>query len=127
MMTPEIEVDAKICLKDITKKFHKILKQFAPFGPGNMTPVFVSENLIDTGKGRIVGKNHLKLQVVQKDIRGYPLPAIAFQQADHLQHIQNDNPFNMCYHIEENEWNGQVNLQLNVKDIKPMDEEDLYP
>lgn len=127
MMTPEIEVDAQICLKDITKKFFKILKQFAPFGPGNMTPVFVSENLIDTGKGRVVGKNHLKLQVVQKDIRGYPLPAIAFQQANNLQFIEDDKPFNMCYHIEENEWNGQVTLQLNVKDIKPMDEKDPYP
>jgi single-stranded-DNA-specific exonuclease len=124
MLTPEIEVDAAICLNDITKKFFKILKQFAPFGPGNMSPVFMSENLIDTGNGRIVGKNHLKLEVVHQDIRGYPIPAIAFQQAEHLDHIVHDKPFNVCYHIEENEWNGVVSLQLNVKDIKPAAEED---
>ncbi len=126
MLVPEVEIDAKICLNDINKKFFKILKQFAPFGPGNMSPVFMSENLIDTGFGRVVGKNHLKLEVVHKDIRGYPIPAIAFQQSDHLEVIMKNKPFNICYHIEENEWNGVVNLQLNVKDIKPMNEEDQH-
>jgi single-stranded-DNA-specific exonuclease len=126
MMIPEVEIDAKICLNDITKKFFRVLKQFAPFGPGNMSPVFMSENLIDTGFGRVVGKNHLKLEVVHKDIRGYPIPAIAFQQSDHLTVIKQNKPFNICYHIEENEWNGVVNLQLNVKDIRPMNEEDHF-
>lgn len=127
MLTPEIEVDAKICLNDINKKFFKILKQFAPFGPGNMSPVFISENLIDTGNGRIVGKNHLKLEVVHKDIRGYPIPAIAFQQAGYLEDIVHNRPFHICYHIEENEWNGVVSLQLNVKDIKPaVDDEPFF-
>lgn len=122
MLIPEIEVDAKICLTDITKKYFRILKQFAPFGPGNMSPVFLSNNLIDTGYGRVVGKKHLKLQVVHKDVRGYPVDAIAFQQSEHLTHIANNNPFNMCYHIEENEWNGTVSIQLNVKDIKKYSE-----
>jgi len=126
MLTPIVEVDAEICLNDISKKFFGVLKQFAPFGPGNMSPVFMSKNLIDTGQGRVVGKNHLKLEVVHKDIRGYPIPAIAFQQSDHLDEIIQNKPFNICYHIEENEWNGVVNLQLNVKDIKPMEEYDRY-
>lgn len=126
MQTPEIEVDARICLNDITKKFFKVLKQFAPFGPGNMSPVFISENLIDTGNGRIVGKNHLKLEVVHKEIRGYPIPAIAFQQADHLDNIIHNRPFHVCYSIEENEWNGVVSLQLNVKDIKPAVEDEPF-
>ena len=124
MLTPEIEVDVEFCLNDITKKFFKILKQFAPFGPGNMSPVFMSKNLIDTGNGRVVGKNHLKLEVVHKDIRGYPISAIAFQQSNHLDNIIRNKPFNICYHIEENEWNGVVSLQLNVKDIKPVDKEE---
>jgi single-stranded-DNA-specific exonuclease len=126
MQTPEIEVDARICLNDITKKFFKILKQFAPFGPGNMSPVFISENLIDTGNGRVVGKNHLKLEVVHKEIRGYPIPAIAFQQANHLDSIVHNNSFHICYSIEENEWNGVVSLQLNVKDIKPAVEDEPF-
>ncbi|MCF8405178.1 MAG: single-stranded-DNA-specific exonuclease RecJ [Bacteroidales bacterium] len=126
MLTPEVEVDAIICLNDITKKFFRILKQFAPFGPGNMIPVFISENLIDTGAGRVVGKNHLKLEVVHQNIRGYPIPAIAFQQSLHLNHIINNKPFHICYHIEENEWNGVVSLQLNIKDIKPKMEDEQY-
>ncbi|GAB4315118.1 MAG: single-stranded-DNA-specific exonuclease RecJ [Bacteroidales bacterium] len=124
MLQPVVEIDAVISLNDITKKFFRILKQFAPFGPGNMKPVFMSEKLIDTGFGRIVGKNHLKLEVVHKNIRGYPIPAIAFQQGDYYDLVINGSTFNLCYQIEENEWNGVVNLQLNVKDIKPSEEED---
>jgi single-stranded-DNA-specific exonuclease len=126
MLTPEVEIDTTLCLNDINKKFFRILKQFAPFGPGNMSPVFETENVIDTGYARIVGKNHLKLEVVHKDIRGFPIPAIAFQQSEHLEHIVKNKPFRLCYHIEENEWNGVVNLQLNVKDIKPIIEENSY-
>lgn len=124
MLIPEIEIDMQISLNDITKKFFRILKQFAPFGPGNMSPVFMSSNLIDTGYGRIVGKKHLKLQVVHKDIRGYPINAIAFQLGEHLHEIVSNNTFNICYHIEENEWNGAISLQLNVKDIKKFNEND---
>lgn len=124
MRIPEIEIDSELCLNDINKKFFKILKQFAPFGPGNMSPVFKTENVIDTGFGRIVGKNHLKLEVVHQNIRGYPISAIAFQLGKHLEHIKKNKPFKLCYHIEENVWNGAVNLQLNVKDIKPEKEED---
>ena len=126
MLTPEVEIDAKLCLNDINNKFFRILKQFAPFGPGNMSPIFVTENVIDTGFGRVVGKNHLKLEVVHSDIRGYPVSAIAFQQSEHIDHILRNNPFNICYHIEENEWNGTVSLQLNIKDIKPYQEDELY-
>lgn len=124
MMVPEVEVDSELCLNDITKKFFRILKQFAPFGPGNMSPVFQTRNVIDTGFARTVGKNHLKFEVVHQNIRGYPIPAIAFQQSEHLDHIARSKPFLICYHIEENEWNGVVNLQLNIKDIKPNQEEE---
>ena len=124
MRTPVVEVDSQLSLNDITKKFFRILKQFAPFGPGNMSPVFETENVMDTGFARVVGKNHLKLEVVHQNIRGFPIPAIAFQQSEHIEHIIRNKPFKICYHIEENEWNGVVNLQLNIKDIKPMQEDD---
>lgn len=126
MLIPEVEIDARICLKDINKKFFRILKQFDPFGPGNMSPIFESEDVIDTGFARVVGKNHLKLEVVHQSVRGYPMSAIAFQQSDHLEHMVRNKPFVICYHIEENEWNGVVNLQLNVKDIKPVQEEERF-
>ncbi|OYT16835.1 MAG: single-stranded-DNA-specific exonuclease RecJ [Bacteroidetes bacterium 4572_77] len=118
-LTPEITIDASIHLNEINNKFYRILKQFAPFGPGNMAPIFLTTDVMDTGKARIVGKNHLKLDVVHANISGYPFPAIAFQQADKLSCVKGQgNIFSICYHLEENEWNGQKTLQLNIKDIR---------
>ncbi len=120
LQMPEIEIDANLQLKDINSRFFRILKQFAPFGPGNMSPLFETDRLIDTGYARIVGNNHLKLSVVQLDVTGFPISSIAFQQGENLEYIKTGHPFNICYHIEENEWNGQKSLQLNIKDIKPV-------
>ncbi len=119
MLIPEIEIDSKIKLNNISTKFYRILKQFAPFGPENMAPIFLTKGVVDTGYACIVGKNHLKLSVVHPDISGFPVSAIAFQQGDKLPIVQSGKPFSICYCIEENEWNGHVSLQLNIKDIKP--------
>jgi len=124
MLIPEIEIDAKIKLNNISTNFYKILRQFAPFGPENMSPTFMSEGVVDTGYACIVGKNHLKLSGIHPDISGLPVSGIAFQQGDKLPIIQSGRPFSICYHIEENEWNGHVSLQLNIKDIKPTEEYD---
>ncbi|MCD4680730.1 MAG: single-stranded-DNA-specific exonuclease RecJ [Bacteroidales bacterium] len=123
MLIPEIEIDAKINLNKINKKFYKILKQFAPFGPGNMSPVFQTDDLVDTGYSRIVGKNHLKLNIVHQQTRVLPFQGIAYQQGFILEKIkavqgEPNKPFKVCYHLEENEWNGNVTLQLNVKGIQ---------
>ena len=117
MLIPEVEIDLTINLNQINSKFMRILKQFAPFGPGNMSPVFQTSGLIDTGNARVVGKNHLKFEVVHRETRGFPFSAIAFQQGQHINKILSGKPFSICYHVEENFWNGNVNLQLNVKDI----------
>lgn len=122
MLIPEITIDARIKLNNISTKFFKVLKQFAPFGPDNMAPIFLTENLVDTGFASIVGKNHLKLSVVHPDILGFPVSGIAFQQGDKLPVVQSGRPFSICYHVEENEWNGHVSLQLNIKDIQPYHE-----
>ncbi len=124
MLIPEIEIDAKIKLNNISSNFYKILRQFAPFGPENMSPNFISEGVVDTGFACIVGKNHLKLSVIHPDISGFPVSGIAFQQGDKLPIIQSGKQFSICYHIEENEWNGHVSLQLNIKDIKPTEDYD---
>ena len=124
MLIPEIEIDSKIKLNNISTKFYRILKQFAPFGPENMAPIYMTEGVVDTGYACIVGKNHLKLSVIHPDISGFPVAAIAFQQGDKLPLVQSGKPFSICYHVEENEWNGHVSLQLNIKDIKPTEEYD---
>ncbi len=121
MMIPEIELDAELFISDINTKFYNILKQFAPFGPGNMLPLFQSSDLIDTGYARLVGKNggeHLKFSVVHRNRSGNPVPAIAFNQGHHIDRIKNGDPFKICYHIVENSWQGVTNLQLRVKDIR---------
>ncbi len=117
-LVPVLEIDALLPLSKISSRFYSLLKQFAPFGPGNMAPVFITKGVVDAGGSRIVGKNHLKLSVVHPEISGGPFSAIAFQQGERFGLIEKQIPFNICYHIEENEWNGNVNLQLNVKDIK---------
>ncbi len=122
LLIPEIEIDFSLCLNDVTPKFNRILKQFAPFGPGNMAPIFQTDNIIDTGYSRMVGSNHIKLSIIHPDISGLPYSGIAFQQGHHLEKISNGVPFNIVYHIEENEWNGKITLQLNVIDIKFPDE-----
>jgi len=117
-LVPEIEIDTDLPLSNINSRFYNILRQFSPFGPGNMAPLFRTDGIIDAGGSRIVGKNHLKLYVVHPEISGGPFSAIAFQQGDSFEKIEKGVPFNICYFVEENEWNGTVSLQLNIKDIK---------
>lgn len=118
MLIPEITIDAVIELKDINPKLMRILKQFAPFGPGNMSPVFMAENLQDTGYAKGVGKEeaHLKLSVVQQD--SYKIDGIGFNMGDKLALVTGRKPFNAVFSIDENEWQGNVSLQLKLKDIK---------
>ena len=118
-----IEVDAKVALSEITPRFYRILKQFAPFGPHNMTPVFVTEDVFDAGTSRLVGKNqeHLKLDLVEPDVNSGIFPGIAFNQSDAYEVITSGSPFDVCYSINENEYRGKTNLQLFIRDIKKRD------
>lgn len=119
---PELEVDLKIDFHNITAKFMRILNQFAPFGPGNMAPVFWTDNVVDAGGSRPVGGHrHLKLTVSQigdAEQGVAPFSGIAFQKGDLFERIHAGEPFSICYHLEYNTWQGKTNLQLNVKDIK---------
>ena len=125
MLIPEIEIDAEIKLSDITPGSYNILKQFGPFGPGNMNPMFLTKNVSDRGNASIVGKNHLKMDLVQTSPpaplpreRGVCIPAIAFGMDDRYEFVARKNPFSVCYHINEQEWEGKTYLQLLVKDLK---------
>ncbi len=122
LLTPEIEIDAELEVDQITAKFYNVLKQFAPFGPKNMKPVFVSRGLKERGYGKIVGKNHLKLDLIKPENPHTFYPAIAFGLGDKFELIRSGKPFDVAYSIEENEWNGKVSLQLNVKDIRECEE-----
>jgi single-stranded-DNA-specific exonuclease len=118
LLTPEISIDAEIDFSNITPKLMRILKQFEPFGPENMTPVFLTKNINDTGYGKSMGQNeeHLKLFVKQNNSEG--IAAIGFGLGHKINIIKNKKPFDLVYSIDENEWNGNLSLQLRVKDIQ---------
>lgn len=117
-LSPEITIDSEIDFSDINPKFVRILKQFEPFGPGNMTPVFMSKEVTDTGYAKPIGKNdeHLKMFVKQKGSQ--PLNAVGFSLGSKINIVKNRKPFEMVYSIEENQWNGSVSLQLKARDIR---------
>ena len=121
-LIPHIEIDAVIDFKDITPKFFRILKQFNPFGPENMKPVFCTRRVFDYGNSRLVGKEleHLRLEVIDNDSTNI-MTGIAFGMHEHNDHIKSSKPVDICYTLEENTYNGKTTIQLMVRDIKPSD------
>ncbi len=118
MLVPEIEIETTIKLYDITSKFFRVLAQFAPFGPGNNNPVFMTQRLTDRGSARIVGNNHLKLKVSHPDYPRKAFNAIAFHQGGFLQGLQQKKLIDIAYQVEENTWNGNTSIQLNISNIR---------
>jgi len=117
LLTPEIEIDVPLDLHQITPKFYRILKQFEPHGPENMSPVFMTENLKDTGYAKCVGaeEKHLKCTVKKENIQ---IGAIGFNLGSRYPIISENKTFKAAYSVDENEWNGNVSLQLKLKDIR---------
>ncbi|WP_396191902.1 single-stranded-DNA-specific exonuclease RecJ [Flavobacterium sp.] len=118
LLIPEISVDAEIDFADINPKLIRILSQFEPFGPQNMTPTFMSKNIKDTGYAKPLGKDdeHLKLFIKQNNSEGFG--AIGFGLGKKLELVTNQKPFDAVYCIDENEFNGNVTVQLRIKDLK---------
>ena len=116
-LVAEIEVDMEIELEEVNDKLYRIIKQFAPFGPMNRTPNFITKSVTDSGKGRKVGedKSHLRLTLntLNKD-----LISIGFSMGDDFEKITDNKPFDICYSIDENTWNGTTSLQLRLKGVK---------
>lgn len=119
-LIPQIEIDAELNLKDISDKFFRILKQFEPFGPENVNPVFFAENVVDNGYGRCVGAGdeHMKLCLIQEDGPYNVFDGIAFNQSYHFKKINAGMGFDIAYTLSENTFRGNTSIQLNIKDIK---------
>lgn len=115
LLKPEIVIDAEIELKDITPPIYNIIKQMEPFGPGNMTPVFIAKGVRDTGFSRIVKENHVKFVIQQGDTT---VTGIGFNIADTFSIVESRQPFDIVFKIDENEWNGNKTLQLKVEDVR---------
>ncbi|MCL2246148.1 MAG: single-stranded-DNA-specific exonuclease RecJ [Lentimicrobiaceae bacterium] len=115
---PEIEVDMELDISDITTGFMNNLKRFAPFGPENMAPIFMSTSVVEEGNGKIVGDKHIKMRVLYRNKSSQPIETIAFNQKQHFDYISNQKDFDILYHVEENTWNNVTNIQLNIKEIR---------
>jgi single-stranded-DNA-specific exonuclease len=116
---PEIVIDSELQISEIDPKFQNVLKQFAPFGPNNMAPVFRINHIIQD-EAKVVGTNHLKLKIAHPKVAAYPFDAIGFNLAeDYANVIINTSSvrFDIAFSIEENEYQGRVNTQFNIKDI----------
>jgi len=118
LLIPETLIDFELDFDAITPKFHRLLKQFEPFGPGNMSPVFMTRGVNDTGFGKPIGADdaHLRLFVRQGDSQGFG--AVGFGLGSKKDLACNGDAFDMAYSVEENTWNGQVSLQLRIRDIR---------
>lgn len=114
-MTPEIRIDAEISTTDITPPFFNILRQFAPFGPGNMHPVFMTKSLRDAGRSRLLKDKHIKFNV-RNGTYGF-VNGIGFNIGEKIDVVKKKN-FDVCFSIDENHWNGRTELQMRVKDIR---------
>jgi single-stranded-DNA-specific exonuclease len=115
-LVQQILIDAELRLSQIEPKFFRILNQFAPFGPENMAPVFLTKNVYVSGNAGLVGENHLRMVVIQQGSPGFS--CIAFNHGEYLSKIKKDVPFDICYAIEENIWQERRTIQLNIKGIR---------
>ena len=120
--TEVIEIDAELEFSDITTGFNNILKQFEPFGPENMSPLFVTKNVMDRGYSKAVGSEneHLKLHMCTEKEKLSEMNGIAFKLGFHSEYVNKGLAFDICYAIQENEWKGKRSIQLAVKDIKTL-------
>lgn len=119
MQIPKINIDLEMPMEDITIKTYRIIEQMAPFGPSNCRPIFMTKGVIDNGSGRLIGqdKNHLKLAITNTS-NSKTLDGIGFGMSDYFSTIKDKQPFDVCFILELNEWNGTSKLQLRVRDIR---------
>ena len=117
-LSPEIHIDSKLKFSEITPKFLRIMEQFAPFGPGNMRPVFLSEGVEVANTPRIVGTNHLVMSLKQAGCdRNFD--AIGFKMGEYLNIVNNHNSvIDIVYNIDKSERDGRIFTQLKLKDLK---------
>lgn len=116
MLIPEVAIDSELNLTDINLSFYNILRQFEPFGPQNMTPIFLTRGVKDTGYSRIVKEEHLRLSVKKGD--NITVTGIGFGLKDLFPIVQSGNGFDIAYSLEESEWNGNKRIEIRARDLK---------
>jgi single-stranded-DNA-specific exonuclease len=113
-----LDVDVALPFTAITPKLLRILKQMEPFGPENSSPVFYTDGVVDSGYAKLVGqdKSHIKARFVQG--ASSPIDAIGFGLGKKMNLLKKGTPLRIAYALEENVWQGNVSVQLRLKDIE---------
>jgi single-stranded-DNA-specific exonuclease len=115
LLIPQIIIDAEISFADITISLYRLICQMEPYGPENMRPVFLVRNVLDTGYSKVVKEQHIRFVLNQNHTT---LTGIGFNMAEKFSVIENGNPIDVVFTIDENEWNGITSLQLKVCDFR---------
>ena len=111
-----LDIEGEMDLNLIDGRFMDFLEKLAPFGPGNMTPKFITRHVIPVGNPRLVGNgDHLKFRA-KKGETSYD--AIGFNMGNHYEKLITGKPIDIAYVVEKNEWQGRTSIQLNIRDIK---------
>ncbi|MBA3900353.1 MAG: single-stranded-DNA-specific exonuclease RecJ [Bacteroidetes bacterium] len=118
MLIKPIDIDLEVDFAELTDKFYRIMKQMSPFGPGNMNPVFVTRGVKNKWPARLMKEDHLRLELIQPGNPNFIFSAIGFNMKNLFDMVSTGQPFDVCYSIEENHYNGKTTLQLNLKDIR---------
>jgi single-stranded-DNA-specific exonuclease len=114
MLNPGLQIESEIDFDDINQQTLHYLRKMAPYGPGNMRPVFCTRNVNISGMPRIIGENHLKFKAAQNRA---VLSSIGWKMGSYYEMLISNRPLDIAFVIDENEWNGYKEIQLNIKDI----------
>lgn len=134
-LIPEIEVDSEITFEDLTSKFITILSFFEPHGPENMTPVFMTRNLVVSGTPRFTEKSNTHIFRLKDEESDISFDAVFFNSLEYKapesngsagksktnlrEKIMEGNYFDVCYSVDKNMWKGREYVKLRIRDIKP--------
>ena len=115
LLIPEMLIDSEVEFKDLRPSFYNILTQMEPFGPGNLRPVFMAKRVYNSGYSRIVKEQHIKFSLRQDNIL---FNGIGFGLAEKFKLLEMNQPVDIVFTLDENEWNNEKHLQLKVIDFR---------
>lgn len=117
-LIPKITIDTELNPTHFNQKMFDIVEQMSPFGPGNMRPVFIMTDLMNTRNSRVLKEKHLKIEVYKKGFERNIIKGIGFNMAEKLEILESGKPFDICFQLSANEWRGVKTIEMKIKDVR---------
>ena len=114
-LVPELRVDLEIPIAEATRDLEALLRHFEPFGMGNAAPLLVSRDVALASPPRLVGGEHLKLQLATPQ---GALDAIGWGMGHRARELRAGMTVDVAYRLERDEWNGEPRLQAKLVDLR---------